>query len=169
MPISLSEALKRMGKPSGKQALVGTIGASAAALLLATVAQWEGKRNEPYADLVGKMTVCFGETNVPMRRYSDTECEDMLGGSLTTYAKAVLGRNPELAGHPNQLAAAISLTYNIGVSAYWRSTVARRFSAGDWRGACDAFLSWSYAGGRRVSGLLNRRKAERAICLRGLA
>lgn len=154
--------------PTGKQALAGTVGAAAAALVLAVVSQWEGKRNDPYADLVGKMTVCFGETNVPMRRYSNGECEDMLGGSLNTYAKAVLARNPELAGHPYQLAAAVSLSYNIGISAYNRSTVARRFSAGDWLRACDAFLAWNRAGGRVVKGLDNRRRHEREICRTGL-
>ena len=63
-----------------------------------------------------------------------------------SYARAA---NRELlAGHDPQIIAASSLTYNIGVAAYNRSTVARRFSAGDWRGACDAFLAFSYAGGR---------------------
>lgn len=145
-------------------ALIGT----AAVGLVAVVAQWEGKRNEPYRDIVGIATVCYGETNVPMRRYSDDECKDMLAGSLATYAQAVLDRNPELRGHDPQVIAASSLAYNIGPAAYRRSTVARKFSAGDWRGACNAFLAWSYAGGRRVQGLLNRRKAERDICLRGL-
>lgn len=153
---------------SGKGKLVGTIGASATAILLVTVASWEGKANDPYADIVGKMTVCFGETNVAMRHYSDAECNDMLAGSLNGYARTVLARNPELFGHPNQLAATVSLTYNIGGRNYQRSTVAKRFSAGDWRGACNAFTAWSYAGGRQVKGLLNRRNAERAICLKGL-
>jgi len=145
-------------------ALIGT----AAVGLVAVVAQWEGKRNDPYRDIVGIATVCYGETNVPMRRYSDDECKDMLAGSLAEYAEAVLRRNPELAGHDPQIIAASSLTYNIGITAYNRSTVARRFSAGDWRGACDAFLAFSYAGGKRVQGLVNRREAERRICMRGL-
>lgn len=153
---------------SGKQKLIGTVGASAAALLIATVASWEGKRNDPYKDIVGVWTVCYGETRIHMRRYSDAECSDMLAEGLADFAKPVLARNPELAGRPNQLAAATSLSYNIGTAAYKRSTVAKRFSSGNWKGACDAFLAWSYAGGKRVKGLLNRRKAERAICLGGL-
>lgn len=153
-------------KSNGK--LIATIGASAAGLLIATVAAWEGKSNDPYKDIVGVTTVCYGETRVQMRRYSDAECKDMLGNALAGYGKAVLERNPELRTRPNQLAAATSLSYNIGVSAYNRSTVAKRFSVRNWRGACDAFLSWRFAGGREARGLLNRRKAEREICLRGL-
>lgn len=153
---------------AGKGKLIAMIGAPAAALLIGTVSQWEGKRNDPYRDIVGVMTVCYGETRVQMRRYTDAECEDMLAEGLTDFAGPVLARNPELRGRPNQLAAAVSLSYNIGIAAYRRSTVAKRFGAGDYRGACDAFLSWSYAGGRQDKGLLRRRAAERDICLRGL-
>lgn len=149
--------------------LVGTVGATAAAALIALVATWEGKSNDPYRDIVGVWTVCYGETKVEMRRYSDPECKAMLEQSLVGYADPVLKRNPELKGHPHQLAAAVSLAYNIGPSAYSRSTVARRFSAGNWKSACDAFLMWRYAGGKEVRGLLNRRKAERQLCLKGLS
>lgn len=153
---------------SGKGRLAGLIGGSAAIGLLALVGSWEGKRNEPYRDIVGVWTVCYGETRVAMRRYSDAECKDMLADGLADFAGPVLVVNPELRGHDNQLVAAVSLAYNIGPVAYRRSTVARKFRAGDWRGACNAFLSWSYAGGKQVKGLLNRRQAERRVCLTGL-
>lgn len=144
------------------------IGGGAAAALVALVAGWEGKSNDPYRDIVGVWTVCYGETNVAMRRYSDAECKAMLENSLADYAGPVLARNPELRGHDQQLAAAVSLAYNIGPAAYRKSSVARLFSAGQWRAACDAFLRWSYAGGKQVKGLLRRRQSERAMCLRGL-
>jgi lysozyme len=152
----------------GRTRLIGLVGASAATLLVSTVALWEGKSNDPYQDIVGVWTVCYGETNVPMRRYSDQECEAMLADSLASYAAPVLAVNPELRGHPNQIAAATSLAYNIGITNYRRSTVARRFTAGDWKGACDAFLMWNRAGGKVRKGLTNRREYERKICLRGL-
>lgn len=152
----------------GRKRLAGIIGTTAVAGLIAVVAQWEGKSNDPYQDLVSKWTVCYGETRVPMRRYSDAECADMLANGLADFAGPVLARNPELRGHDAQLIAAVSLSYNIGNAAYDRSTVARRFSAGDWKGACDAFLMWTKAGGREVAGLRKRRENERRICMRGL-
>ena len=154
---------------SPKRKKVGqVIGASAAAILIATVARWEGKSNDPYMDIIGVQTVCYGETHVQMREYTDAECTDMLERSLTGYAEPVLKRNPELAGHPYQLAAATSLAYNIGNGNYAKSTVSRRFSQGRWREACDAFLMWSKAGGRPIAGLLNRRRGERRLCLVGI-
>lgn len=157
-----------MTKPTRKQTLAGLIGTGAAGALIAFVGAWEGKSNVPYLDIVNVRTVCYGETQVAMRRYTDQECRDMLERRLVDYAGPVLDRNPELKGHDNQIIAAASLAYNIGVPAYNRSTVARRFSDGNWRGACDAFLMWSRAGGRTVKGLLRRRQAEREVCLRGL-
>lgn len=152
-------------KSRGKGKLIGMIGVTAALLLTPLVAGWEGKSNDPYKDIVGVMTVCFGETRVEMRRYTDAECEEMLAEGLADFAAPVLKRNPELRNRPYQLAAAVSLAYNIGPSAYNRSTVARRFSQGRWKEGCDAFLMWNKAGGRAVKGLTNRRKAERRICL----
>lgn len=154
--------------PAGKGKLIILVGAAAAAIMTPLVAGWEGKSNDPYRDIVGVQTVCYGETRVEMRRYSDDECGAMLAGGLTDFAGPVLKRNPELSDHPHQLAAATSLAYNIGTAAYSRSTVARKFSAGDWRGACDAFLMWVKAGGKTVKGLVRRREDERRVCLTDL-
>ena len=140
-------------------------GTGAAAALIALVAAWEGKSNDPYEDMIGKLTVCYGETRVPMRRYSNAECEAMLATGLDGFAKQVKQLTPGIEG--NQLIAATSLAYNIGTGAYARSTVRRRFNAGDIRGGCDAFLAWRFAGGREVKGLKRRREAERKICLEG--
>lgn len=154
--------------PPGRGKLVALIGVAAAAILVPMVARWEGKSNDPYRDIAGIYTVCYGETRVAMRRYSDAQCETMLSDGLGDFAKPVLRRNPELRYRPNQLAASVSLAYNIGDSAYARSSVARHFSAGQWRQGCDAFLSWNRAGGHVVNGLRLRREAERQICLKGL-
>lgn len=150
--------------------LAKQIGAGAAALLIATVALFEGKVNDPHWDRFAKIwDVCYGETTVQMRRYSDAECKAMLEDRLADYAGPVLATNPELKGHDNQLVAAISLSYNIGNANYRRSTVSRKFRAGDWKGACNAFLAWNRAGGQVVRGLTRRRETERALCLRGLS
>lgn len=146
-------------------------GALAAAALIATplIEQWEGTRTVPYRDIVGIWTVCTGETRVAMRRYTRTECRDLLRRAIVSdYGAGVLAAVPALEGRPRPLAASISLAYNIGVSAFARSTAARRFNRGDWRGGCDAFLLWTRAGGRTVPGLVNRRRDERRLCLEGV-
>ncbi len=144
-------------------------GCGAIALCLSIIMPWEGKRNDPYRDIVGVLTVCYGETQGPMRRYSDAECSDMLRRRVERdYAAPVLRCVPGFATRPEPYAASISLAYNIGAKAFCGSTAARRFNAGDWRGGCNAFLMWSKAGGRVVSGLVNRRRAEQGVCLKGV-
>lgn len=158
-------------KPPSKAAIGGTLGlAAAVALATPLIQKWEGKRNDPYRDIVGVLTVCYGETaNVQMRRYSDAECSAMLGKSIEKHAKPVLACTPALGTRPYELAAAISLAYNVGTSAYCKSTADRRFDAKNWRGGCDAILMWNKAGGRYVQGLANRRREERKLCLKGTA
>ena len=144
-----SARLKIANAPPVKGSLIALIGAPAAALLITTVAGWEGKRNDPYKDIVGVWTVCYGDTKVAMRRYSDAECSAVLSDRLVAYAGPVLDRNPELAGHAEQLAAASSLAYNIGPSAYARSSVARtsRPGAGARRATASSPGRWLAASG----------------------
>lgn len=153
----------------GFAALIAVIGVAAASVLVPAVASFEGKRNDPYFDSVNVLTVCFGETRVAMRRYSDAECNQMLAAGLAGFSGAVLACVPGLKEKPHALAASASLAYNIGPAGFCRSTAARRFRAGDIAGGCDAFLMWRFAGGREIRGLKRRRAAERAICLRDTA
>ena len=145
--------------------------AAAALAAAALIAPWEGKRNDPYLDIVKVRTVCYGETRVAMRRYSDAECATMLQAAVTDdFAPPVFACTPALADprRRNQAAAAISLAYNVGTAAWCRSTADRLFDRGDFAGGCRALGRFVKAGGRVVQGLVNRRRAEVALCLQGL-
>ncbi len=160
--------------PRTRRRLVAVIGVSAAALLTPFVSQWEsgGKpRLTAYRDLVGVWTICNGVTDGVRPGTVETAagCAAREEAALVRHADPVLACTPVLRDHPAQLAAAVSLAYNIGTNGYCASTVARRFTARDWRGACDAFLLWNRAGGRVVPGLDRRRHAERDLCLKDLA
>jgi lysozyme len=69
----------------------------------------------------------------------------------------------------NQFDALASLIFNIGGSAFSKSTVLRRLNAGDYRGAADAFLMWDKQRDRKTGkmntlrGLTIRRNEERAL------
>lgn len=143
----------------------------AAALIVAPfTASHEGERHVAYLDPAKVWTICDGDTTDvrPGQRSDHAECMVRLDRQLAAHAQPVLRCTPGLKGHPYQIAAAIDLAYNIGGPAYCGSTVARRFNAGDWRGACDAMLAWVYAKGRKLPGLVKRRQDERALCLTDL-
>lgn len=139
--------------------------AAVLALAAVIIAPWEGKRNDPYLDIVGVPTVCYGETNVQMRRYTDAECEGMLARSIQMHLSDV-----ERCIHRpltvKQWAAVASWTYNVGAKAACNSTLVRQINAGlpasTW---CRQLLRWNRAGGRVVRGLTNRRQAEYRVCV----
>lgn len=142
--------------------------AAAVAIAAPFVAKWEGLRTDPYRDIAGISTVCYGETRMAMRRYSRAECEAMLTRALANdFASAVQRCVPAIAERPEVFAASIAFSYNIGTAGFCRSTTARRFNAGDWRGGCEAMLRWNMAGGRVIQGLVRRRADESALCLKG--
>lgn len=145
------------------------------ALAVPFVGKWEGLELTAYRDLVGVLTVCYGETKGvrPGDSYTRAECDAMLARELISYRR---GLHPAIdpgarAAHlaPLRDVAFVSLAYNVGVRAASGSTAVRRLNAGDVAGACEALTWWNKAGGRVIRGLVNRRSDERALCLAGWA
>lgn len=155
-------------------ALAAILGLAGATILTPFVSGWESGGQQhlvPYRDIVGVWTQCDGETlgvTAASPKETPEGCAVRLDKRLAGFAQAVVACSPGLRGHDNQWAAAVSLAYNIGATAYCGSTVDRRFDARQWASACDAFLMWDKAGGKVVAGLANRRAAERVLCLKDL-
>ncbi len=150
-----------------KTRLVGGIGAAAIAL----VGAWEGLRLTAYRDVVGVPTVCYGETlGVKLGdKHTQAECDAMLLASLQRHEAGMRKclKRPD-AIPAKSYVAFVSLTYNIGVGGFCRSTARKRLDAGDVRGGCNAAKWFNKAGGRTIRGLVNRRAAEHSLCLEGL-
>jgi lysozyme len=160
-----------------KGPLAAIVGVVAATSLFASIPEHEGIEYKAYRDIAGIWTICAGDTNDVRAGLIETPegCWQRLEKQLVAHAGPVMSCTPRLKedGRDWQRAAAVSLAYNIGVGAWCRSTADRRFDAGDWKGGCNAFLSWNKArvGGvlREVRGLTRRRQEERTVCLRGIA
>lgn len=150
----------------GKKTLKATVGAGATALLLAYVPQFEGMVLRGYKDPIGIVTACAGHTKTAVlgRPYSRAECNTLLEIDLLEHAEGVLRCTPALRGKTLPLAAASSFAYNVGVGAYCRSTMARKFNAGNIAGGCAELSKWTKAGGKVLPGLVKRRAVERAMC-----
>lgn len=162
---------------SKKGPLTTIVGTVAATILLSVVPQFEGTEYRAYKDVAGIWTICQGDTkNVRAGLIETPEgCRQRLEAQLVTHAKGVTACTPRLKAENReyQLAAAVSLAYNIGVGAYCRSSVDRNFDNGNWVNGCNSFLAWNKArvNGqlRPIQGLTNRRNQERTICLKGLS
>ena len=156
--------------PAQRKGLGALVGAVAAASLLAFTPAWEGTELTTYRDLGGVLTYCTGATEDAQwgRTYTPAQCRAQLDRDLERHAAGVARCIPMDRLTDGQKVAFVDAAYNIGVSAFCRSSMARRASAGDMAGACDALLMWNKVGGKEVRGLTRRRQAEREICLRGL-
>jgi lysozyme len=144
----------------------------AGSLAVGLIGGFEGMRTRAYIPIPGDVpTVCFGETRgVKMGdTHTPAECKAMLGTALVefeTNMRRCLVAPDRIPDKP--YVAFLSVSYNIGSRAFCASTIARKANVGDIRGACDALLAWNKAGGRVVQGLVNRRAAERKLCLEGV-
>lgn len=139
--------------------------------LLPHIKEWEGLRLEAYKDVAGIWTIGYGHTGDVKEGDTITEEEamELYREDSAEAREAVLSELEGIELTPNQVAALVSLTYNIGSGAFKGSTLLRKLKEGDMQGAADQFLVWNKAtiNGQKktVRGLVNRRKAERELFL----
>lgn len=148
--------------------------AAACAIVLPLTAVSEGLRTKPYRDPGNPnlWTVCYGETERQMRTYTAEECGVLLRArQAKDYAPKVLDCVPAFIDpkRRNAFAASIDAAYNAGTTAFCRSRMARSFNMGRWTEGCNGFEGWYVtARGKRLPGLVKRRAAERALCLKAI-
>jgi lysozyme len=139
------------------------------ALSLAGIAAHEGYRADAYDDGVGVQTLGFGTT------------AGVKPGDRITPERAVLRLAQDADRIGREIGACIgpvpltqyefnaytSLAYNIGSSAFCRSTLVKRLkqTPPDYDAACREILRWDKAGGRVMAGLTKRRLDEYRVCV----
>ncbi|EBP4586418.1 lysozyme [Salmonella enterica] len=153
-----------------KHLLAGGAGAIAIAAALITGPNGndglEGVRYQPYRDVVGVWTVCYGHTGKDImtgKTYTRAECQALLDKDLNSVARQI---NPYIkVPVPEATRAALySFAYNVGAGNFRTSTLLRKINQGDTDGACDQLRRWTYAGGKQWKGLVTRREIEREVC-----
>jgi lysozyme len=143
------------------------------ALAVSGIAMREDYRARAYDDGVGVQTVGFGSTRHP-------DGTPVKAGDTVTPQRAVVMLAKDADRIWREAAACIgdvplyqyeadayaSLAYNIGSSAFCRSTIVKRLkqTPPDYAGACEAIRMWNRAGGQVLPGLVKRREAEYRMC-----
>jgi lysozyme len=67
--------------------------------------------------------------------------------------------------HPYEFQAYVSFTYNVGETAFCKSTLTKKLNALDYAGACKELLKWDKVKGVTVKGLTSRRQDEYRTCI----
>ncbi|MGE5043033.1 lysozyme [Yersinia enterocolitica] len=158
--------------PSLKNKLIAASAGSAMALTVALIGGHdglEGRKYNPYYDVVGVLTVCDGHTGsdiILKKTYTDKECDDLLRKDLAPVFVA-LDKNVKVPMTDYRKAALASFGYNVGITAMTNSTLLKKLNAGDTSGACEELTRWNKAGGKVWKGLVNRRAVEKELCMPG--
>lgn len=129
----------------------------------------EGLRLTAYKDGGGVWTIGYGHTGADVGEGLTiplSEAERLLTRDLRT-AEGHVNGGVKIKLTQNQFDALVSLTYNIGGEAFKDSTLLRLLNAGDYEGAANQFPRWNKDNGKVVNGLINRRREERELFLRG--
>ncbi len=139
------------------------------------IKRFEGLRLTAYHCSAGVVTIGYGYTNragfgpgVKLGDvWSEAQADAMLAAGLSRCADQVLALLTR-APTDNQFGAMVSLAYNIGISAFRKSTCLKRFNAGDIEGAAEALTWFNQADGKVLQGLVRRREAESDLFLNGI-
>jgi lysozyme len=135
------------------------------------IIRFEGFKDTAYRCPAGVWTIGFGRTNglrnrgpVQLGERTTREAEEAwLRQRVQDEAEWLDKKLPGLELKPHQVAALISLAYNIGHAAFMSSTARRFLLAKDWDTACERWLQWNKVKGIPCKGLMRRREAEVAL------
>jgi lysozyme len=126
----------------------------------------EGFRNRAYKDSKGLWTIGVGhlikesEPHLVNATLTDEQVKELLKSDLKWCSEAVES-SVRVPLTQNQFDALYSLCFNIGETAFKRSTVVRKLNENDIQGAADAILMWN-----KPAVLEKRRRRERELFLR---
>lgn len=156
---------------SKRKAIAGLAAASAVGL----IASFEGFRSTaylPHADDVP--TIGYGQTYYTNGRkvklgdkITEASARNELGILVEKDFVYKIAQCVEAPLTEGEFAAYVSLAYNIGTSAFCKSTLVKKLNRRDYNGACSEILRWNRSGGRVLAGLQKRRFKEYQICMMG--
>lgn len=139
---------------------------------LTQIIKHEGEILKVYLDPIGLPTVGVGHLLIGQEkkdfpvgtRITKAQSREWLRKDIAKSERAVHER-VKVPLTQNQFDALVSFVFNVGIGAFGRSTLLKKLNAKDYKGAADSMLAWVNAGGRKLPGLVTRRKAERKLFL----
>ena len=134
--------------------------------------RFEGFRSKPYLCPANVATIGYGSTyyangvKVTLNDVPTTQEEAyvLLMHELEhTYLPGVIRNCPVLLSDTRKLNAIVDFCYNLGTGRLQTSTLKRKINEQDWDAAKVELMKWNKGGGKVLTGLDKRRKAEIAL------
>ena len=128
------------------------------------IKKFEGLRLEAYLDSVDIPTIGYGHTRgIKLGQTITQEQADAFLEEDIHEFELAIQRLVHVNLTQNQFDALVSFTFNLGIGSLKQSTLLKKLNAGDITGAANEFNRWTYAGGKKLTGLVKRRSAERLM------
>lgn len=137
----------------------------------AIIREFEGFEAEAYLDTGGVWTIGFGTIKYPNGqrvKKGDTCTREQAEQWLKNDCKwvdACLDTYVTAKANQNQFDALASFVYNIGETAFAKSTMLTLLNQNNFTAAANQFDRWVFDNGKRITGLANRRAKEKALFL----
>ena len=143
---------------------VATLFLSATALV--ALANLEAFRPSAYRDTANYVTIGYGTTQGVKMGDKITPEKALFRLLNDTYTfQTAIKQCVKVPLTQYEYDAAAIFSYNVGASAFCRSTMVKKWNAGDYQGGCEELSRWVYAGGMKSPGLVNRRAKEYRLCI----
>ena len=125
------------------------------------IKQFESLQLKAYKCSANVWTIGYGHTkNVKEGdRISQDQANCFLMQDLYSVERAII-RLVKVKLNQNQFDALCSLIFNIGISAFNKSTLLAKLNTGDYVGAAEQFRRWNKVNNVVMAGLVRRRQAE---------
>lgn len=123
---------------------------------------FEGFNSEPYVCSGGYLTIGYGHKLLPSDPYkivTPEKAEIILQSDLRKTERSVL-KYIDVEINEDQFSALVSFTFNLGPAALQRSALRQKVNYSQYEEAAKEFQRWVYAGGKKIMGLVRRRKLE---------
>lgn len=132
------------------------------------IKEYESLRLKAYKDAVGVWTIGWGTIQYPNGKRvkqgdtcTEAQAYEYLMYEINTKSIAIQHHFFNVAINQNMFDALVSFTYNLGVGALAKSTLLKKVKANPQDPAIRAeFNRWVNGGGKKLPGLVRRRKAE---------
>ena len=137
---------------------------------LSLIKRFEGFEPHIYKDAAGYPTIGYGhllragEAEFFKNGISEAAGEALLIKDVLYAEQAVL-RLIKVPLTDGQFDALVSFTFNLGSGALQRSTLRRKINSEEHDEVPQQLMRWIWAGGRKLRGLVRRRKAEAVLYL----
>jgi lysozyme len=128
------------------------------------ISRFEGFSATPYLCPAGLLTIGYGhvvrsQEEKTLLHVDVPQAEQLLMHDVANVERA-LGRLITVPLRQSQFDALVSFTFNVGTAALQRSTMRRVINREEHEAVTDQLMRWVWAGGRKLAGLMQRRRAE---------